>query len=142
MTIFPAPRYIAGVGCRKGAGADEIVALIMAVLSEAGISLDALNGIGTLRRKTEEPGLQAAAQRLGVPLRAFSFEALSNLLPPSSGPVMDTVGLPGVAEAVALRAGALVVPKRKSANVTCALGRYRSSAAMASSTLATSVAGP
>ena len=142
MTVSLTPSYFAGIGCRKGAGADEIVALVQSVLDEAGLSLSDLGGIGTLDRKAAEPGLQETARRLGLPLRMLSAEELDGILPPKQGPVSDHTGLPGIAEAIARRMGTVIVPKRKSANATCALGFYNPSAATASSSVATSVAGP
>src|SRR5690606_35008177 len=60
------------------------------------------------------------------PLRVFTAAELvaerDRLVNPSAIVEAET-GTPGVAEAAALKAGALVVPKRKSARATCAIGR-------------------
>lgn len=159
---FP-PRLVAGIGCNRGTGADEIIALILAMLATAGASAESLCAIGTLERKAGEPGLLAAAAHFGVPLRLFAadeLEAWAALSPSRSRIVEGHVGVANVAEAVALKAGSLLVPKRKSAHATCAIGvcggafdlaafgrpavpsLYSPNAEIASSMLATSSAGP
>lgn len=151
----PSRTIVAGIGCRSGVAASEIIALIERSLHEAGLPLGNLLAIGTHERKAAEPGLRAAAAHFGIPLRILTgteLEAAAANLPTSQA------GLAAVAEAVALTAGELVQGKRKSAGATCALGEVladfilprfgrgvqapSSSAAMASSTSATSLAGP
>ncbi len=65
------------------------------------------------------------AERLGVPLRLFSAAELAKeearLVTPSEAVRAET-GTPGVAEAAALKAGTLIVPKHRSARATCAIG--------------------
>lgn len=114
----PVP-IIAGIGCRRGASADEIMALLEAALAAAGSSAQSLLAIATLDRKADEPGLLEAAAAFGVPLRSFAAEALASGDTPSK--IRTLVGVPSVAEAVAKKAGPLLLPKQKSASVTCAL---------------------
>ncbi|MGW2369491.1 cobalamin biosynthesis protein [Streptomyces sp. NPDC001667] len=124
MTV-PAPLYV-GVGARRGAGADEVLALVGRALGEAGGGVPA--ALVTAEAKTGEPGLREAAARLGVPLLSYGARALAAVAVPHPSPaVLAAVGVPGVAEAAALLAagprGVLVVGKRKSARVTCAIAR-------------------
>jgi len=117
---------VAGVGCSRGAAADEVIGLVEASLSEAGLSPLSLAVLATVEIKADEPGLHAAAAHFGVPLRLFSVAELAaegDRLPNPSTAVEAEIGIPGVAEAAALKAGELVVTKRKSANATCAIGR-------------------
>ena len=157
-TKVPQHQIVAGIGCGSAATTTEIVALIHACLSEAGIPHSALLAIGTHVRKSDAMPLRAAASQLGVPLHLLDDTELVSGVPHPSVRVAASIGLPSIAEAVAAAAGSLLLGKRKSAHATCALaacapqfdiarfGRVanyvNSSAAMASSTLATSSAGP
>lgn len=117
---------VAGVGAARGAEADEIVALVRASLAEAGLSPLSLAALATLSDKTLHPALPAAAAELGVPLRGFSRRELNaerKRLQTPSETVEAATGLAGVAEAAALKAGALALPKRASAHATCAIGK-------------------
>ncbi len=126
-------RLVAGIGCTSSAASDEVIDLIRQALAEVPGELVAL---ATVPRRANHPALRSAAADLGVPLR-----------------VVDLPG-PEVAEPVAASAGPLVLGKLKSNRVTCALavvpadfepllwGQPSSSAAMAASTEATSMAGP
>lgn len=116
---------VAGVGCSRGAPADEVIGLIEASLTEAGVSPLSLAALATVDIKADEPALHAAAAHFGAPLRLFSVADLDaerpRLVTPSAV-VEAEIGTPAVAESAALKAGALLLPKRKSANATCALG--------------------
>ncbi|MEO8686245.1 MAG: cobalamin biosynthesis protein, partial [Devosia sp.] len=64
-------QIVAGIGCRRGTSAEEIVGLIHAALDIAGFQTSALLAIATLDRKATEPGLLAAAGQFGIPVRTF-----------------------------------------------------------------------
>jgi cobalt-precorrin 5A hydrolase / cobalt-factor III methyltransferase / precorrin-3B C17-methyltransferase len=124
--VYRPKTLVAGIGCARGAPAEEVIHLIRATLADAGLSPLALAALGSVEIKADEAALHAAAAQFGVPLRLFSVAELAaerDRLPNPSAVVEAEVGTPGVAEAVALKAGSLVVPKRKSANATCAIGR-------------------
>jgi cobalamin biosynthesis protein CbiG len=138
----PSGRIVAGIGFASAATAAEVIGLIDACLAEAGFAANQLAALGTHARKRSSPVPAQVAQHFGVPFRLFADEDLS-------------FGVPGVAEAVAAAAGPLRLHKRKSAHATCAIalcdpdftlagfGQPSSPrAAMASSTVATSSAGP
>ncbi|MFI1256553.1 cobalamin biosynthesis protein [Streptomyces netropsis] len=118
-----------GVGARRGAGVEEVVSLIARTLAEAGRGTGcvvAVVALATADAKADEAGLVAAAGRLGVPLLAYGAGELAAVpVPRPSAAALAAVGTPGVAEAAALLAagpgGVLVVGKRKSARVTCAI---------------------
>jgi cobalt-precorrin 5A hydrolase/precorrin-3B C17-methyltransferase len=116
---------VAGVGCARGADAAEVIALIAATLSAANLSPLSLAAVGSIDIKADEAALHAAAAHFGVPLRLFAAADLAaerdRLLNPSAVVEAET-GTPGVAEAVALKAGRLLVGKHKTANATCAIG--------------------
>ncbi|MDB5535387.1 MAG: cobalamin biosynthesis protein CbiG / cobalt-precorrin-3b C17-methyltransferase [Devosia sp.] len=112
---------VAGIGCRRGAAAAEIIALIEAAFAAAGQSPSLLIALASLDRKSVEPGLLAAAAYFGVPLKTFSAGALTASCASVSTKIQALVGASSVAEAAALRAGTLLTPKLKSAHATCAL---------------------
>ena len=117
---------VAGVGCERGTDPGEVIELVAATLAEAGLSPKSLAAIASIDVKADEPALHAAARHFGVPLRLFSAAELaeeSDRLANPSPIVLAEVGTPGVAEGAALKAGELLVEKRKSRRATCAIGR-------------------
>lgn len=131
--------FIAGVGCTTRATVAEIVALVTASCARAGIDPADLVALASHIRKSDSLALAEAARSLGVPLRFLTAAQIDR---------------PGVSEAVAAAAGTLILAKQKSAQATCAIarcaagfdalafGQSSASAAIASSTEATSWAGP
>ncbi len=119
---------VAGVGCRKGASADDIAAVIADALARAGVAADALDLIAAPELKRGEQGLAAAATALGVPLVLIptaELEAAGARAETRSARVVALMGVPSVAEAAALAAGGpsarLVVTRITVRNATCAL---------------------
>lgn len=116
---------VVGAGCSRGCPAQELLALIDAVLDEAGAQPEAVRAMATVDRRADEPGMVAAARHHGWPLVTHAAPALREVaVPTPSAVVAGHVGTPSVAEAAALlSAGAhsLLVPKRRSARATCAL---------------------
>src|SRR5262249_44152811 len=95
---------VAGVGCRKGASADDIGAVIADALARAGVAPRALDLIAAPELKRGEPGLAAAAAALGVPLVLIAkadLEAAGARAETRSERVLALMGLPCVAEAAA-----------------------------------------
>ncbi|MEV5172729.1 precorrin-3B C(17)-methyltransferase [Streptomyces flaveolus] len=123
------PSLVVGVGASKGAPVEEVLGLVEEALREAGLSPRSLAELATVDAKAEEPGIVAAAERLGVPLATYSAEELAAVeVPNPSDAPLAAVGTPSVAEAAALvRGGELLVPKKKSAGqpamATCAVVR-------------------
>lgn len=126
------PSLVVGVGASRGAPADEVLALVEEALRDAGLSPRSVAELATVDAKSEEPGVVAAAERLGVPLVTYPAAELADVAVPNpSGAPLTAVGTPSVAEAAALaRGGELLVPKRKSvradgrpAMATCAVAR-------------------
>ena len=123
--IYRPETLVAGVGCERGADPAEVIGLIEATLADAGLSPLSLTAIATIDLKADEPALHTAAAHFGVPLRlltAAELDAERHRLKTPSPVVEAEIGIPGVAEAAALKAGTLLVPKRKSARATCAIG--------------------
>ncbi|MEW1688168.1 precorrin-3B C(17)-methyltransferase [Streptomyces sp. NPDC091265] len=122
---------VVGVGASKGAPEDEVLGLVRDALAGAGLSPLSIAELVTVDAKAQEPGIVAAAARLGVPLRTYPADALARIeVPHPSNAPLAAVGTPSVAEAAALAGGGeLLVPKRKSqpegraAMATCAVVR-------------------
>ncbi|HEX2043551.1 MAG TPA: precorrin-3B C(17)-methyltransferase [Acidimicrobiales bacterium] len=120
------PSLVAGIGASTGAPAHEVRELLAGALAAAGLAPASLGEVATIdRRATDE-----AVVALGLPVRAFSAEALAVIdVPSPSDVVRAAVGTPSVAEAAALLAAGpgaeLVVAKRAAAHATVAIARRR-----------------
>ncbi|GAA1612581.1 hypothetical protein GCM10009789_78530 [Kribbella sancticallisti] len=111
---------VLGIGLRSGTSYRELRDLVDAVL--AGLEPQEVSQVVTVNGRESEPGLQRLAASLGAPLfTATKLELSQQPVPtPSERP-----GTTNVAEAAVLLSGAeLVVPKRKSARATVAVGRF------------------
>lgn len=130
-TLVYRPRRLAlGIGCERGASPDEIAALARACLDRAGLAPGAVGGVFSIDLKSDEAGIHALGESLGVPARFFEaavLEAEAGRLRNPSERVYREVGCHGVAEGAALAAagpcGDLIVAKTKSARATCAIAR-------------------
>jgi cobalt-precorrin 5A hydrolase len=117
---------VAGIGCRKGASAAAISAVIADALARAG--LDTLDLVAAPESKGGEHGVSAAAAALGVPLVLVAkadLEAAGARTQTRSDRVLALIGVPSVAEAAALAAGGpaarLILPRITVGVATCAL---------------------
>ncbi len=115
-----------GIGCNRGAAADEIEMLVAAHLKRALLSPQSIACIASADVKREEAGLLEYAGRIGRPIRFFSSEELNSVSVPSpvSEHAMAAIGAAGVAEPAAILAsggGNLLLKKVKSENVTLAV---------------------
>ncbi|MFJ4961955.1 Rv2231c family pyridoxal phosphate-dependent protein CobC [Streptomyces sp. NPDC088729] len=131
----PKPRarsLVVGVGARSGASADDVLGLIEETLREAGLRTADVVELATVDAKAGEPGIVAAAARLGVPVVTHPAAELARVrVPRPSGAAAAAVGTPSVAEAAALiDADELLVPKSRAdggrAVATCAVARRSS----------------
>jgi len=126
---------VAGIGCRKGCGADEIVTLIRAAVERAGIANCRFTALAAPAFKADEAGPREAAERLGLPLLRIGEQALKAAeprCPTHSEAALEATGFASVAEAAALAAAGadarLVLPRIASGAATCALAERASSA--------------
>ncbi|MER7911729.1 Rv2231c family pyridoxal phosphate-dependent protein CobC [Streptomyces sp. NPDC096068] len=93
------------MGARSGVPADEVLALVDAVLAEAGLARTAVRSLATLDARAAEPGIAGAAAVLGVPVRGFAAGKLAAVsVPHPSARPLATTGTASVAEAAALLA--------------------------------------
>lgn len=126
--VYRRVRIALGVGCARGCAADELIGLAGQALAEAGVASAEIAAVHSLELKADEAAVHALARHLGVPARFHSAEWLEAEAPRLANPsdlVFAETGCHGVAEGAALAAagpgGSLLLPKRKSANATCAL---------------------
>jgi cobalamin biosynthesis protein CbiG len=109
----------AGLGCRRGCSAAEIVALVQA----AGHA----DRLAAPDFKRDEAGLREAARQLGLALIFVPDDALAAAQPhclTRSAAAARATGHASIAEAAALAGGGtLLGPRIASANATCALAR-------------------
>jgi len=122
---------VAGIGCRKGASAEEIGAALDTALERAGRPLARIELLATTARKREQEGIAAAAAARGlrvVYVEADALEVASARGATWSRRVLALAGVPSVAEAAALAAGGpkarLILPRIVVGPVTCALASY------------------
>jgi cobalt-precorrin 5A hydrolase/precorrin-3B C17-methyltransferase len=128
-TLVYHPRRLAiGIGCERNAAPDEAIALVNKTLDRAGLAPASVALVASLDLKADEPAVHAVAETLGVVARFFAADTLEAETPRLANPsdtVFREVGCHGVAEGAALASagpqGTLVVPKQKSARVTCAI---------------------
>lgn len=116
---------VAGIGCRHGCPAEDIVALVLAAQDRAACRVDALAAPAF---KRDEAGLHDAARRLGVGLAfvdAPALAAVQPLCPTRSALAEQHAGAASVAEGAALAAsgGVLLLPRIANGRATCALAR-------------------
>jgi cobalamin biosynthesis protein CbiG len=113
-----------GIGAVAGVRAEEVLAAVGVALERvpAGASQVCL---ATLDTRAAEPGLVAAAGRLGVPLTGHPAAVLAQVpVPTPSARVAAAVGTPSVAEAAALAGGGeLLLGKTVCGRVTVAVAR-------------------
>lgn len=124
------PRVLhAGIGCRKGTDADEIVTLVREQFKGHGLALESLASIGSVDVKGGEAGLLEAARLLGVGISFFPGNVLDACkVPNPSAAAQKNIGVNSVSEAAAIQAaecGTLVMEKQKSAKATLAVARRK-----------------
>jgi len=127
--VLRPPSLVAGIGCNRHTGAEEIRELLFGTLRSAGLAAACLKGLASIDLKRDEPGLIALARELDLPLQFFSREAIGAVeaaVPTPSAAVAKHIGVKSVCEATAIlaaRGGTLIVPKRSSRNATVAVAR-------------------
>lgn len=119
---------VAGLGCRRGVGEEEVVHALEAAFGENGIELSEVRTVATIAIKRDETGLLRACRSLDLPLVFCSKEAI--LLVGDqyerSEIAYKYLGVHGVAEPCALltaKNGRLLQSKKTYGQVTVALVR-------------------
>jgi cobalt-precorrin 5A hydrolase len=115
---------VAGVGCRRGASADEIEQAVRRALEAHGIAR--VDAVATETAKAQEPGIVEAARRLSAKLLSCPTSELDGIavLTPSER-VRAVKGVPSIAEASAIvaagRNARLLGTRIATPRATCAL---------------------
>ncbi|WP_315923694.1 cobalamin biosynthesis protein [Mesorhizobium sp. SP-1A] len=119
---------VAGIGCRKNASVDDVLAAINAALKAHALSPTALSALATAKFKQDEAAIIAAGQRLQLPvlladeaaMQVVSLRALTQ-----SQFSLAVSGAPSVSETAALagagRLSRLLGPRTVHGPVTCAI---------------------
>ncbi|WP_195164481.1 cobalamin biosynthesis protein [Mesorhizobium sp. NBSH29] len=121
---------IAGIGCRRAAGVEEILAAVRATLDHYQVAPERLAALATGSIKTGEPGIIEAAKQLNVPLKLVSSVELTkadNHALSVSERSLELTGVGSLSEAAALGAGGagarLLGVRLAVGSVTCALAQ-------------------
>lgn len=127
-TVVYRPRsLVLGLGCNRGTSAAELEAVVAETLAELGLSLLSVRNAATAGIKGDEAGLLALCAKHGWELALYPPEQLNTVpLDQPSEIVFKATGAYGVCEPAALlSSGArdLLLPKKKSGNVTIAVAR-------------------
>lgn len=108
---------VAGIGCRRGVSAEEVLAAIA--------GRGALDALAVIAAKRAEPGVIAAARALGLPLLVADGVVDEARLATRSAASLAAVGVGSACEAAALavagRGALLEAPRRIVGRVTCAV---------------------
>ncbi len=121
------PRTIAaGIGCRRGVPAEEIIAAVRKVFTQAGFSIDGLACLATGEFKADETGLIEAARQLNVPLKIFKRAEIASYIGDSATSefVEEQVGVGAVAEPCARLGsggGEIILPVQRGSGITISL---------------------
>ena len=127
-TTEAAKALIVGIGCRRGAKAEDIAGAIRAALGKVGATPEEVRFLASAELKSDEAGLLQAARELGLSLRFINASEILSTTKTfrHSQFVADKIKLPAVAEPSALLAGRrtqLILPKTIIHGVTVAIAR-------------------
>lgn len=124
---------VLGMGCERGADADELIELAGKALADGGLAAASLAAIASINVKADEAAIHAVAAHFAVPAIFFEASRLEQETPRLANPsdiVFAEVGCHGVAEGAALAAAGkrskLIQAKIKSKRATAAIARAES----------------
>ena len=127
------PVLIAGIGCRRGTSAINILQALQETCRMSGRSLRSVHSLASVDLKEDEIGLLAAAQQLHLETYFYTPEELESVRLKfglaESAFVKEKIGVGNVCETAALLAsqgGSLVSPKKSIEGITIALARAAS----------------
>ena len=128
--LFHPKNLVLGIGCERGAGGEEALALALDTLAQAGMSPASVGLVASIDVKADETAVHHVARHFGCSVRVFDAATLEAEKPRLKNPsdiVFAEVGCHGVAEGAALAAagpsGELIAEKRKSRRATCAIAQ-------------------
>jgi cobalt-precorrin 5A hydrolase len=129
VTILTPKKIVVGVGARKNASENQIIAAVDSALARVNLPVERVSRLATVDIKKDSLSMVSAAEKLGLPIDFFSVEALRSVknagLSPDSKLVQEKIGVGGVCERAALiKAGKnakLILKKTKMNGVTVAI---------------------
>ena len=129
--ILRPPCLALGIGCNRDTPAQEIQELFQEVFGQEGLSPACVFSLASVEAKRDEPGLLEFGRSLGLEPLFYGPDQLNEIeVPNPSAMVRRHLGVESVCEAAAILAadrGRLLVQKRKTKNVTLAVGLAGSS---------------
>jgi len=118
---------VVGLGCNRGTSSSEMVNLLQEVFADEKLSILSIRNLASIDLKADEPAILETAEWLNRPIHFYSGAEIKNIFVPNPSDLVEThVGVPSVCEATALlgaQPGELIIPKRKTTNVTLAVAR-------------------
>lgn len=118
---------VVGLGCNRGTDPSELFDLLTGTFREAGLALRSIRNLASVDVKRDERAILEAARSLKRPVHFFKRQELDGVeVPNPSAVVRKHLGVGSVCEAAALlsaQTDRLVVPKKKTRNVTLAVAR-------------------
>lgn len=141
VVVYRPPSLTVGVGLHYDTASDTIQGGIKKTFEKYNLATKSISRIASIRKPADVPGLQEAADAMGVPLVLYDRDELSEIdVPNPSGVVQRFEGTPSVSEAACIRAAGggdngsdggggspqLVVEKQKfPPDLTIAVARHR-----------------
>ena len=140
VVVYRPPSLTVGVGLHYDTASDTILGGIKKTFEKYNLATKSISRIASIRKPADVPGLQEAADVMGVPLVLYDRDELSEIdVPNPSGVVQRFEGTPSVSEAACIRAAGdggndsddssspqLVVEKQKfPPDLTIAVARHR-----------------
>jgi len=128
-TILTPRKVIVGVGARKNASENQIIAAVDSALARVNLPVERVERLATVDIKKDSVSMVNAAKKLGLPIEFLSVEALRSVkhdgLSPDSKLVKEKIGVGGVCERAALitagKNATLILKKMKMNGVTVAI---------------------
>ncbi|WP_046175242.1 cobalt-precorrin 5A hydrolase [Domibacillus indicus] len=120
--VYRPKSIVLGIGCNRGTEAEEIEQVIDEVLDDLSLSKTSVRSISSIDLKKDEAGILAVAEKNSWPFLTFTAGQLNEApMREKSATVFKFTGAYGVSEPAAYLAsngGEIVLPKKKSGNVT------------------------
>jgi cobalt-precorrin 5A hydrolase len=124
--ILRPPVLSIGIGCNRGTRYEEIKQFLLMVLKKEGLSANSIYQFATTDIKKDEPGLLALSKEMKIQIDFYGKKDLNSVktIETPSKMVEKHLGVKSVCEAAAILSannGELIVPKKKSKDVTVAV---------------------